>query len=186
MINFLFRLLLAFNATSLILVVYLVKTHYVVGNIFPVLNNRLDFVSYLFYFIIPLLLTGFSLWISKWLDNDSIEFKKNTSPIKEIEQANNAFLPSYLGYFFVALGVNDFETLIFIFAILFIFTFLSQTLYFNPLFLFFRYHFYYLTTNNNVRIFLISKRKLKLPNRLSFSNLKRINDYTFLDKEGDK
>lgn len=191
MLNFLFRLLLTFNATSLIWVVYLVKERFVLSCLYSKLSMLPDYASYLICFFIPILLTYLSLFVANKLDSDSIEFEKDedkekgiNSPIKEIEQANNAFLPSYLGYFFVALSVPYCDTLIFVFGILFVFTFLSQTLYFNPLFLFFGYHFYYLTRDNNIKIFIITRKKLKDPNKLSFSKLKRINNFTFIDKGG--
>lgn len=188
MLNIIYRLLLTFNATSLILVVYAVKEQYVLSFKNPQLNIFPSYVSYFIFFLIPILLTYISLLIANKLDTDSIEIepdKRNriTPPIKEIEQANNAFLPSYLGYFFVALSIPACETLIFVFGLLFVFTFLSQTLYFNPLFLIFGYHFYYLTTANNIRIFVITKQKLKNPKRTSFSKLKRINNFTFIDKQ---
>jgi hypothetical protein len=115
----------------------------------------------------------------KCLDDDNIKKEH----IKEIELANNSFLPSYLGYFFVALGIVDVDTLLIVFFILFIFTFLSQTLYFNPIFLVFGYHFYFLKNVNDVKIFLISKKQLKKPNDVDFNQLKRINHYTFIDLE---
>ncbi len=189
-LNFFFRLLLTFNATSLILVVYIVKERFVLSCLFPKLVCLPDYVSYLVYFLIPIIFTFLSLIVANRLDSDSIEFERIedkekgiNSPIKEIEQANNAFLPSYLGYFFVALSVPYCDTLIFVFGILFVFTFLSQTLYFNPLFLFFGYHFYYLTTDNNIRIFIITRKKIKDPKKESFPKLKRINNFTFIDKE---
>lgn len=183
MINFIFRLFLTFNATSLLLVVFLVKSHIVLNGIHPLLTNMPGFASYVIYFIVPVILTYVSLLFANKLDDDSIESSRNTSAISEIEQANNAYLPSYLGYFFVALSVPYCDTLIFIFVILFIFTYLSQTLYFNPLFLMFGYQFYYLTTVNSVKIFLITKDKLKDPKNLSFPKLKRINDFTYINKE---
>lgn len=183
MINLLFRLFLTFNATSLILVVYLVKEQVVINDFHPYLESLPHWVSYVSYFAIPVLFTYLSILMSSGLANDSIEAEEGKSAVKEIEQANNAYLPSYLGYFFVALSVPFNETLIFVFAILFLFTFLSQTLYFNPLFLFFGYHFYYLRTETNIKIFLITKKKLKDPGKLSFPALKRINDFTFIDKE---
>ncbi len=179
MMNFLFRLLLTFNATSLIIVIYLVKERFLLSEIFSKLNILPDYVSYIVYFLIPVLLTFISLFIANALDTDSMK----TGDIKEVEQANNVFLPSYLGYFFVALSIPYFDTLIFVFAILFVFTFLSQTLYFNPLFLIFGYHFYYLTTDNNIKIFIITKKQLKDPSNISFDKLKRINNFTFIDKE---
>lgn len=181
-VNLFFRLFLTFNATSLILVVFLVKEEVTVNNLNPYLEGLPSFVSYIIYFLVPVIFTFLSVLLAKGLGDDSIEKEENTnSPITAIEQANNAYLPSYLGYFFVALSVPFYDTLIFVFAILFIFTFLSQTLYFNPFFLFFGFHFYYLTTENNIKIFLITKRILKDPKDLEFPELKRINDFTFIE-----
>lgn len=175
--NFLYRLLLTFNATSLILVIFLVKEQFVLNSINCHLVGLPNYVSYLVYFFIPVGLTYLSLVVAKYLSKDNI--KERT--ISSIEQANNAFLPSYLGYFFVALSVPYVETLVFVFAILFIFTFLSQTLYFNPLFLIFGYHFYYLNTTNNVQLFVITKKELKDPNSININQLRRINNFTFID-----
>jgi hypothetical protein len=183
MINLLFRLFLTFNATSLILVVYLVKNQKSINFLHPFFENLPHLVSYAIYFCIPVFLTFLSLLLSEKLIDESLEAENGVSAIKEIEQANNAYLPSYLGYFFVALSELHCDTLIFVFAILFLFTFLSQTLYFNPLFLIFRFHFYYLTTKTNIKIFLITRKELKDPSKLNFPQLKRINDFTFIDKE---
>jgi len=181
MMNFIYKLLLTFNSTSLILVVFYIKNKkpipwYFISEKF---NNIPNFVSYGLYFLMPILLTFFSLWLAKFLDNDSIELSK----VVEVEQANNAFLPSYLGYFFVALSITDTETLIFIFTILFVFTYFSQTLYFNPLFLLFKYQFYYITTSNKVKVFVITRKSLKKPSKIDLPKLKRVNDFTFFDKE---
>lgn len=181
--NLLFRLFLTFNATSLIIVVYLIKTQTTLNSLSVYTELMPYYISYTVYLAVPILFTFLSLRLANTLASDSIEVDNGKSAIKEIEQANNAYLQSYLGYFFVALSVLHCETLIFIFAILFLFTFLSQTLYFNPLFLIFGYHFYYITTENNIKIFLITKKKLKDPSKLNFPKLKRINDFTFIDKE---
>jgi hypothetical protein len=182
MINLTFRLFLTFNATSLIIVVYLIKSHIVVNSFHPVFKDLPDYISYTGYLLIPILFTVLSLFFSSYLTEDSIEPSADSEPvIKEVEQANNSYLPSYLGYFFVALSIDYCDTLIFSYGILFVFTFLSQTLYFNPLFLIFGYHFYYITTSTNIKIFIITKRSLKSPNKLHFPKLKRINDFTFIE-----
>jgi len=181
--NRLFRLFLAFNSTSLILVLYLIKQDKTLNCLSPYLKDMPHFVSFIIYLLVSVLLTYISLLLSRYLDFDSVESEKGESAIKEIELANNSFLPSYLGYFFVALSVPHFETLIFVFGILFVFTYLSQTLYFNPMFLLFGYHFFYLTTHNDIRVFLITKKKLKNPKLINFPALKRINDFTFIDNE---
>lgn len=176
--NFIYRLLLTFNATSLIIVIFLIKEEVTLNNIHDRLNSLPNFVSYLVYFLIPIILTYFSLLISRFLGNSNI----SKGSITEVENANNAFLPSYLGYFFVALSVNNCETLIFVFVILFIFTFLSQTLYFNPLFLIFGYHFYNISTSNKAKLFVITRNEINQVDDIEFSSLKRINNFTFIDK----
>jgi hypothetical protein len=177
MINYLYRLLLTLNSTSLIVVVYLVKERCNIADFNIELFTLPNYICYIIYVLIPIGLTLISLWISKYLSKDSIDIGK----VKQIEQANNAFLPSYLGYFFVALSVSYFDTLVFVFLLLFVFTFLSQTLYFNPLFLIFRFHFYYLTTTNEIKIFIITKKELKDPRLTEFKDLRRINNFTFID-----
>ncbi|NGM71637.1 hypothetical protein [Sphingobacterium sp. SGL-16] len=176
--NFLYRTLLTFNATSLILVIFLIKDEITLNSLHEKLNILPNYASYIAYFAIPIILTFLSLFISKYLGNANIS--KGT--ITEIENANNAFLPSYLGYFFVALSVNNCDTLLFVFFILFVFTFLSQTLYFNPLFLIFGYHFYNVSTSNKAKLFIISKNQITKIDDVEFPSLKRINNFTFIDK----
>lgn len=179
MINLVFRFFLAFNSTSLILVVYWIKSGVTMNFVPPYMMHVPNYMSYLLYVGGMILLTYLSLVIANYLDRDSIAADVITS----IESANNSFLPSYLGYFFVALDVPNNETLCFVYAIIFTFTFFSQALYFNPLFLLFGYQFYNLTNVNQVTIFMITKLHLKDPSVAVFPKLLRINDYTFLNKE---
>lgn len=172
MLNFIYQIFLTINATSLIIVVFMIKEHTVI----PFLSSYPSWVSSTIFIFIPIILTYISLIQTRYLSNDNVD-----GDIKEIYQANNTFLPSYLGYFFVALSVSDRETFIFVFTIIFIFAYFSQTLYFNPVFLLFKYHFYYITTENNVKIFLISKKQIRSTKVVSFPNLKRINNFTYID-----
>lgn len=174
MIEILYRILLTFNAISPMLVTFLIKQRYPI----PCLDKFPIWVSYIVFIIIPVILTWISLLLKTYLSKDSIECE-----IKDVEQANNAFLPSYLGYFFVALSVQTVETMIFIYVMLFVFTFVSQTLYFNPLFLCFGYHFYYIITAENIKQFIISKRKIRRTKCLNFASLRRINNFTYIDTE---
>lgn len=184
MINIAFRLLLTFNATSLLVIIFLVQKGRTLGELlistscsawFGTLPNV---VSYFLYLLIPLLSTGLSLLLSSWLGKDA--FKEGE--VVSIEHANNSFLPSYLGYFFVALSIDNWETLRFVYAILFVFTFLSQALYFNPLFLIFNYEFYNVKTRNGTAVFLISRQKYKKPDEVVISTVFRINNYTFIER----
>lgn len=173
MMKYLYQLFLAFNSTWLIVVVFLVKEKYS----FNFLNDYSIYYSWILFVLTPMILTTLSFLIAIKLPKDSL---KSTS-IKEIELANNNFLPTYLGYFFVSLSVNDVSTLVVVFLIIYIFTFLSQTLYFNPIFLLFGYHFYFIKTTGNVKIFLITRKQLKTPGENGFENLRRINNYTFIE-----
>ena len=90
MINIAFRVLLTFNATSLLVIIFLVQKGYTLGHFLSDVT-WLDWtvtlpnaVYYLFYLLIPILLTGFSIWLSKFLGKD--EFK--AGEVASIEHAN--------------------------------------------------------------------------------------------------
>lgn len=168
-----YKLLLTVNSMMLLVVIYLIKEKITITSC----KKVPDAMSYILYFLITLLFSAFCLWMSKWLQHDSIE-----GGITEVEDANNSYLPSYLGYFFVALSVNNDVTLFWVFITLLVFTFNSQTLYFNPNFLFFGYSFYYVTIETGMKIFIISKRSdIKTVDNLKFDTLRRINNFTFID-----
>lgn len=180
--NILFRLLLTFNATSLLVIIFLVQKGYDLAHFFPIINihapNISGFASYLFYLLIPIGLTWLSIFLCPLLGKDS--FGKDS--VVSIEHANNSFLPSYLGYFFVALSIGGWNTLFFVYGVLFVFTFLSQALYFNPLFLVFRFEFYNIVTSDGASVFLITRKKYKLPADVVIDKAYRINNYTFIEK----
>lgn len=180
MLNFLFRSLLTFNATSLLVIVYLIKSNTVLPPL-ALGDARLElpwYVSFGLYCLVPIALTGTSLLLAKLLGRD--EFKRGD--VVSIEHANNSFLPSYLGYFFVALSIPNLETLYFVYGMLFVFTLLSQALYFNPIFLLFGYEFYNIRTKAGTCIFLISRARYKTPASVQVEWAARINDYTYIQK----
>jgi acyl-CoA synthetase (AMP-forming)/AMP-acid ligase II len=45
------------------------------------------------------------------------------------------------------------------------------------------YHFYYALNSSGVKVLVISKKKIKKREEADFQNLKRINDYTFIERE---
>lgn len=171
--KYLYQLFLAFNSTWLIAVVFFVKEKYLL----KIIDKYSMYYSWFLFILFPIMLTGLSFLIVRKLPKDNLQ----SNSVLEIELANNNFLPTYLGYFFVSLGVNDIPTLIVVFLIIYIFTCLSQTLYFNPIFLLFGYHFYFVKTTANIKIFLITKRQLKAPGNDNFDSLRRINNYTFIE-----
>jgi hypothetical protein len=129
--------------------------------------------------MIPIILSLISIWISSFLGSDSI------TECQEFSLADNEFLPTYLGYFFVSLSVPDSTTMLYLYGIVFVFTYLSQTQYFNPIFLLFGYHYYHILTEHGSRVFVIAKGNV-IRNRenISFDKLKRINDTTYIQRKG--
>lgn len=175
----LFKLLLTLNSLSLSLIVFLIKEEIVVKSLQPYLSEFTPLVSFVLYFFIILICTFFILKLGNYLGLDSVD----KGSISVVEPANDSFLPSYLGYFFVALSVPTFEVFIFVFGIIFVFVYYSRISYFNPILFIFGYNFYYIVHQNNIKVLLITKKQIKNPNILSFNNLRRINNYTFFDAE---
>lgn len=145
------------------------------NNFYSILNS----LSYIFYIICIILLSIISIYFIGFLSNDSIE----EDTLINIEPANDAFLPSYLGYFFVALSVPDIEMFFVVFGIIAIFIYYSRISYFNPIFFIFGFKFFYVINSNNVKVLLVTKKELKTTESASFSHLKRITNYTFIDTE---
>ena len=169
--NLLFNLLLTINATSWMLVVYGIKEGATIWNIPPYLFG----VGLL---CVPIILSFISIGISLYLGTDSL------GVCRELSLADNEFLPIYLGYFFVSLSVSDNTTMIYLYLLVFVFTFLSQTQYFNPIFLLFGYHYYHILTEHGTRVFVIIRgRVIRNKNNVSFDNLKRISDTTYIQRK---
>lgn len=163
--NHIFKLLLIMSATSYFGVIYLI--------------NRFESLLTLILLLIPIVTSGISILLTRKLDSDLLP------DCKECSLADNEFLSVYLGYFFVALSIRTDSWLIFtvIGLIIFAFTFVSQTQYFNPLFLLFGYHFYHVLTNQGTRIFIIVKGKIiRNIADMPALQLKRINDTTFIGR----
>lgn len=179
--NIAYRLLLTVTATSLLLIIFVVQKGYTLGHFFEKCTYLVELpnaISYAIYLLVPIALSGLSIFLSRYLGKD--EFK--AGQVVDIEHANNSFLPSYLGYFFVALSIGNWETLIFVYSVLFVFTFLSQALYFNPLFLLFGFEFYNIKTKNGAAIFLISRNRYKTSCDIEIEKAYRINNYTFIER----
>lgn len=119
--NLIYRVLLSIASTSLLVSIFLIKSKVY---IYDFDDNFFRNLSLLTYFFIPVALTFFVVYLTKYLGKD--EFLSNG--IVELEYAGNSFLPSYLGYFFVALSVSDkdFFTIMVLYSILFLFVFCQK------------------------------------------------------------
>ena len=127
--------------------------------------------------MIVILLSILTLVLSKRLGKESVE------SCQEISLADNEFLPVYLGYFFISLSIQDWYTMVWIYAIVFVFTFLMQMQYFNPVYLLLGYHYYHVLTHKGTLCFVIKKGKvIRNKEDIDFKNLRRINDITFIER----
>ncbi len=170
--NFLFRFLLTLNATLWMIVVYALKAEWTYQSI-PAWGIALLILC------LPILLSALSIGIASKLGSDSIH------GCSECSLADQEFLPVYLGYFFISLSVPDDITMLFLYIIVFVFTFISQTQYFNPIFLLFGYHYYHVLTPQGTKVFIIARGKvIRNKSYLAFDNLRRINDTTYIVQKG--
>lgn len=170
--NFILRLLLTFGSVSFFLIVYLFQNEI---NPFETQLGELAWLIYAVYILTPFLLTLISLGICKLLAKSKI------NKVVSIETSNNDFLANYLAFFFVALSVKGLITFWVVFGMTILFTFVSRVSFFNPVFLVFGYNFYYVYTGENVKVMLISRKKLKNPKAFGSMSVRRINDYTFIE-----
>ena len=97
--GYLYRLVLTLNATSWMVVIYGVSKQWSVAKL-PI------WVTGILLMLIPIILSLFSLIIAKGLGNDSL------NNCHECSLADNEFIPTYLGYFFVSLSAADNLTII--------------------------------------------------------------------------
>lgn len=172
MLQFLYKNVLTLNSTILFALIYIIKN--------KVYIQTLGAYSIVLYILVILLFTILCLLGTRLLPNDSME-----GGIQEVSLASDGYLPSYLGYFFVALSIDKNDWILFgvIFALVYVFTYSSQLLYFNPLFLILGFHFYYVISKEQVKIFVISRKKdIRGVRNLGFDKLKRINNFTFIDE----
>lgn len=170
--NFILRLFLTFSSISFFLIVYLVQNKI---NPLSCILGKYHWLTYLAYLLMPFLFTLIALGLCKLLATSTL------NKAQSIETSNNDFLANYLAFFFVALSVNDSITFWVVFGMTIVFTFFSRVSYFNPIFLVYGFNFYYVYTNENVKVMLISRKKLKNPQSFEATSARRINDYTFIE-----
>ncbi|MBU3848280.1 MAG: hypothetical protein H9855_15195 [Candidatus Acinetobacter avistercoris] len=150
------------------------------------LTESVTYVAYVIYLIALLVLSFFSIKFSlKYLDQDVIEREK----VKEFEQANDFYLPIYLGYAFVAISLPTLKSFLLFFVLMLIVLARTRFFYFNPIFLVLGYKFYFIKQIDDSKILVISKKEIKTVDELFEDSigdigdniaLTRINDYTFL------
>ena len=149
-------------------------------------TQSITYIAYVLYFIVLIAFSFISIQFSfKYLDQDVIEREK----VKEFEQANDFYLPIYLGYAFVAISLPTLKSFLLFFVLMLIVLARTRFFYFNPIFLVLGYKFYFIKQVDDSKILVISKKEIKTIDELFEDNkghvadnifLTKVNDYTFL------
>lgn len=172
--------LLTFIALSLAGIIFLIKNEITIpfDRLFSVYEVP-NWISYFIYFFLYVVSALGTLQYTRLLGSD--QFSKGS--IIESELSNDTYLPVFLGCFFVALSIEKFDVFAYVFGFISVFIFFSRAAYFNPFYFLFGFRFYSMKTNENVKIMVLTKRSCKIPREISFKNIKRFNNYTFIDTE---
>ena len=165
-----YNFLLALASTSPMTLIFTINAQIVI------LPTVCPYLSHLFVLFCIILINALGIFFFRFLSKDSIEGK-----LTDLELANSNFLPSYLGYFFVAVSITRLDTFLLVYGLTVLLVMLSQSMYYNPLLLVFRYNFYYATNESGTRIFLITKKKIRTIQTEGFTKLRRINDVTYIE-----
>lgn len=155
-------------------------------SLFSVGISWLDMLLTIFVFLgIPLLLSLMFVLLSKAVSpKDSLRL-----PAQKVSSANKDYLPVYLSYFFVSLSIPGsvqegivYEVLIVFVFIIWIFTSLTTTYYFNPLLLLMGYKFYNVISNNGIELFIVSRRVIrKNETNITFPKLKKLTELVYIE-----
>ena len=154
--------------------------------LFSIGISWLDTLLTIFVFLgIPLLLSLIFVQLSKAVSpKDSLRL-----PAQKVSSANKDYLPVYLSYFFVSLSIPGsvqeglvYVVLVVFILIIWIFTSLTTTYYFNPLLLLMGYKFYNVTSNNGIELFILSRRVIRKNEKdIVFPNLKKLTEFVYIE-----
>lgn len=142
-------------------------------------------LSYTIFFGVPILLSIIFISLgTKMCADDSLQ-----QPIQKVSSANKDYLPVYLSYFFVSLSIPGnveegiaYGVLVVFILVIWIFTSLTTTYYFNPLLLLMGYKFYNVTSTNGLQLLIISKRNIrKNETNITFPKLKKMTEFVYIE-----
>lgn len=183
----LFWCLMNFASTLFIASLYLIKSKFLYG--FSGYLWLDSVFSLLLFVVIPLVISIACLKAEcMFCPEDSLK-----EPVQKVSSANKEYLPVYLSYFFVSLSIPgavdnlEWGVLAVFVVIIWIFTSVTTTYYFNPLLLVLGYKFYNVVSHNGIELFVITKRTIGKGERdIVFLNLRKITEYVYVEvKEVD-
>lgn len=133
----------------------------------------------------PILMSWVFVCFAKFISpDDSLRL-----PVRKVSSANKEYLPVYLSYFFVSLSISGssqeglaYGVLLVFVLIIWVFTSLTTTYYFNPLLLLMGYKFYNVTSNNGIELFILSRRVIRKNEKdIVFPNLKKLTEFVYIE-----
>lgn len=180
----LYQAFLILSSLMLTCAIYLIGQEYsVVSELSPWLQKEAplptQIFSYLLYMAMCVFLSASGFSVLKRLPRELVA----RGTISSVEIESDTHIPVYLAYFFVALSIDSTTTFIVVFAIIFTFVKFSSLVRFDPLYSLVGFKLYGVMSSSNVKSYIISKRTLKNAADVEFQDLRRINDFTFLDLE---
>jgi hypothetical protein len=137
----------------------------------------LSLFSYFFYFSVCFLVSLLSFKVTRCLSKERVD----QFSFESAELVNDTFVPIYLAYFFVALSANNFITFLFVFGIVLMFVYRSGGAYFDPIYVLRGYKIYAVTSIGGVKSYIITNRVIRSATDLALDDLRRINDFTFIE-----
>lgn len=139
------------------------------------LNWNILVFSFLTLLIGTLITKGLILFYLKVLSVDKLD-------ISHIKPAEASYIPVYISYFIITLGISDIIIFTIVTLSLVLFIFLTKVFYFNVFAYLWGYHFYQATSKKGVEYMLILKQK-DLKQIEEISNLRRLNNFAFIEGE---
>ena len=180
----LYRLIFVGKAFILLVSIFLINHGITIGKILNVCGvtcitiDLPDAISYAIYVVVPVFLTYLNHRRFTKLDHADIK----EGNIKLIESASAIFLPTFFGYVFVGLSINNIPTLVFVYIALTILCYCAEIYLYNPIFHLLGYRFYFVTADKN-KVLVMTKKDIKLGEQIEFMKLGQVNDFTYIDIE---
>ncbi len=175
----LYKLFFTLVSLLLLAVIYLINSSIEIGRLTG-LHLWFDMpaiVSYLIYIVGSLFLT----WLCTLAFSKMETISLQSTNIKGIESADSTFVPMYLAYVFVGVSIQNEISLILCYLLIAIICFFAQNYYFNPLFYILGYRYYFVINSADKKLLIMTKKHIYLGQEIDFANLKRLNDYSYVD-----
>ena len=180
----LYRLFFVGKAFLLLISIFLINHTITIGKLLKIIGiscpsiDLPNVVSYVLYIAVPIIVTYLSH--KRFSKLDPVDIKENN--IKLIESASSFFLPTFFGYVFVGLSINNLETLVLAYIALTILCYCAEIYLYNPIFHMLGYHFYFVTADKN-KVLVMTKKEIRMGEHIEFKRLGQVNDFTYIDIE---